>query len=212
MIGILAHRGYWLTKDEQNSIAAIERAFENGFGVETDVRDCDGELMISHDMPRKNGLTMSALVDIWKRYDCKPRLALNIKADGMANSIARHLSGLPERNWFAFDMSIPDALTYDRLGLPFLSRRSEFEPASPLERRAVGIWMDCFTNACVDQASMCSAAAETSMLCIVSPELHGRPHKPGWTELQAFLEMEGSPRPALLLCTDFPEQAAKRFR
>ena len=41
---VRAHRGWWLTPAEKNSKAAFERALAAGYGIETDVRDCDGEL------------------------------------------------------------------------------------------------------------------------------------------------------------------------
>ena len=38
---ILAHRGFWREKKEQNSLASLAKAFEMGFGIETDLRDGD---------------------------------------------------------------------------------------------------------------------------------------------------------------------------
>ena len=48
---ILSHRGYWNNLTEKNSKSAFRRSFQLGFGTETDVRDLNGELVISHDMP-----------------------------------------------------------------------------------------------------------------------------------------------------------------
>ena len=48
---IIAHRGYWKNENEKNKKAAFERAFDCGFGVETDLRDIKGEIVISHNMP-----------------------------------------------------------------------------------------------------------------------------------------------------------------
>ena len=42
MIEILAHRGFWREKKEQNSLASLAKAFEMGFGIETDLRDGGG--------------------------------------------------------------------------------------------------------------------------------------------------------------------------
>ncbi len=39
---ILAHRGFWREKKEQNSLASLAKAFEMGFGIETDLRDGGG--------------------------------------------------------------------------------------------------------------------------------------------------------------------------
>ena len=48
---ILSHRGYWKTVTEKNTIIAFKRSFNLGFGTETDIRDLNGNLVISHDMP-----------------------------------------------------------------------------------------------------------------------------------------------------------------
>ena len=50
---ILAHRGAWNTSDEKNTVLAIKRAFCHGWGIETDVRDYCGKLVISHDIASK---------------------------------------------------------------------------------------------------------------------------------------------------------------
>ena len=44
---ILSHRGFWKTKDEKNTITSFKRSFDCGFGTETDLRDHDGEIVIS---------------------------------------------------------------------------------------------------------------------------------------------------------------------
>ena len=47
---IICHRGYWNTKNEQNSLKAFERALCRGFGVEFDVRNYGKKLVVSHDI------------------------------------------------------------------------------------------------------------------------------------------------------------------
>ena len=49
---LLAHRGLWNRPEEKNSLQALTASFNLGIGVETDIRDCDGSLVISHDPPR----------------------------------------------------------------------------------------------------------------------------------------------------------------
>ena len=46
-IKILAHRGFWKEETEKNTKIAFERAFNSGFGIETDLRDIKGEIVIS---------------------------------------------------------------------------------------------------------------------------------------------------------------------
>ena len=51
---ILAHRGFWREKKEQNSLASLAKAFEMGFGIETDLRDGGGgggNILIYNDNP-----------------------------------------------------------------------------------------------------------------------------------------------------------------
>jgi glycerophosphoryl diester phosphodiesterase len=50
-MNIISHRGFWRDKEEMNTRTSFLRAIENNFGIETDVRDHSGELVISHDMP-----------------------------------------------------------------------------------------------------------------------------------------------------------------
>ena len=48
---ILAHRGFWADEEEKNTLSAFGKAFDSGFGIETDIRDRNGELVISHNPP-----------------------------------------------------------------------------------------------------------------------------------------------------------------
>ena len=50
---IIAHRGFWRKKTDQNTIGAFKLALNNHFGIETDIRDQNGQLVISHDIPKK---------------------------------------------------------------------------------------------------------------------------------------------------------------
>lgn len=60
---ILAHRGYWLYKEEENTLDAFQRAYENGFGIETDVRDYNEQLVISHNIPAAGCTAFSDFAD-----------------------------------------------------------------------------------------------------------------------------------------------------
>ena len=48
---ILAHRGIWSDSKSANHPEALTRALEMGFGIETDLRDRNCELVVSHDPP-----------------------------------------------------------------------------------------------------------------------------------------------------------------
>lgn len=55
----LSHRGRWLEPSEKNTEAAFVRWFAQGFGTETDVRDLDGQVVISHDPPRSGAMPLA---------------------------------------------------------------------------------------------------------------------------------------------------------
>ena len=59
---ILAHRGFWQSEDEKNTKVAFERAFDNGFGIETDLRDIKGTIVISHNMPTGDEMTFEEVL------------------------------------------------------------------------------------------------------------------------------------------------------
>ncbi len=81
---ILAHRGCWRENSEKNTRAAFLRAFEAGYGIETDVRDLDGELVVSHDPARRGAMRWGELLDLYVEHGAPGQLAINIKADGLA--------------------------------------------------------------------------------------------------------------------------------
>jgi hypothetical protein len=77
---ILCHRGYWKEPSEKNSDTALRRGFSLGLGTETDIRDLNGELVISHD-PAKPGVLTFA--DLLSMTPPNALLALNVKSDGL---------------------------------------------------------------------------------------------------------------------------------
>ncbi|MCK7481214.1 MAG: hypothetical protein M0C28_31485 [Candidatus Moduliflexus flocculans] len=50
---IISHRGYWKNAEEKTLKPLLEGLFELGFGVETDIKDLNGKLVISHDPATK---------------------------------------------------------------------------------------------------------------------------------------------------------------
>jgi hypothetical protein len=61
-VKIISHRGAWLEASEKNTEIAFRRSFDRGFGVETDVRDCAGELVIAHEMPDGKNVRLEAFL------------------------------------------------------------------------------------------------------------------------------------------------------
>ena len=238
MLKIIAHRGFWLEKSEQNTLKAFEKAFENGFGVETDVRDFKGELVISHDLATKNALPLRELLKLHADF-CKKLalnstpslatppnislpLALNIKADGLQSPLKALLKEFKTQNYFVFDMSMPDMLGFERENIAFYTRQSEFEPSphrhmKPLYEKAAGVWLDGFFENFLKKKYLLNHLKKGKALCIVSPELHHYAYMKEWKRLrQILIKMQNlkSFNKALnkfSICTDHPQKAREFF-
>ncbi len=206
---IISHRGYWKNETEKNSEKAFMHSFDLGFGTETDIRDCAGKLLISHDMPNGNEIDFSQLIKIAAHHGTaqnKLLLALNIKADGLAKPIKEIVSLYPELECFAFDMTVPDMLNYIKAGIPVYTRMSEVEQSPILLKESQGIWLDNFRQEIWYTREDVGTLLNSSKVCVVSAELHKNDPIDQWELLHEFHQ-----HPNLMLCTDTPESAADFF-
>lgn len=201
---IISHRGFWVKPEEKNSTSAFVRSVNCGFGIETDIRDYNGEIIISHDIPDKKELSLEDFCQI-PLIDKYP-LALNIKSDGLAIQIKSIMSKYNLTNWFVFDMSIPDTLSHVKCNNNFFFRLSEYEPESLLYQTASGIWLDAFLDEWYNQDLINKHIESGKSICIVSSELHGRDYKTLWDKLYDFRDID-----QLYLCTDLPMEAKLFF-
>lgn len=205
---ILAHRGYWRETGEKNTLPAFERAWAGAYGIETDLRDLDGNIVVCHDLPNRGALPFTHLLQAYVAHGKSTPLALNIKADGLQSIVARALTTHHVDNYFLFDMSIPDSLSYLRAGMPVFARLSEYEPHSLLHDKTAGVWLDAFETEWWTLDLLRTLRVQDKTVAIVSPELHGRRHEPLW---QALRDLPPGIAAGLLLCTDFPDDAAHYF-
>lgn len=200
---ILSHRGYWKTVAEKNTVLAFRRSFDLGFGTETDVRDMAGELVMSHDMPTGSPIKLAEFLSLID--DPTMPLAINIKADGLAKPLAQQFAS-KNLDWFVFDMSVPDMRMHLNVGNPVFARMSEVEKDPAWLDEAQGVWLDAFSSEWYDVQLIGALLNRGKRVCIVSPELHGRDPAPVWDTLT---ELSG--RENLMLCTDHPEDAQRKF-
>ena len=207
---ILSHRGFWTQPAEKNSFAALERSLLRGFGLETDFRDLDGELVVSHDPPRAGAMRAAEFFALYRRVNNPDLpLALNIKADGLQALLKLLLDEAGIDNYFVFDMSVPDTLQWARAGMPYFVRHSEYEPEPVCYEGAAGVWLDEFKGHWIGAGLIDHHLSAGKRVCIVSPELHGRRHQPVWEDYRSFGALLENP--GLMLCTDLPEEARKFF-
>lgn len=207
---ILSHRGYWKTTAEKNTPEAFVRSFALGFGTETDFRDRDGQLVIAHDLPGRDTLLAEEFFTIFGRHDRTLPVAVNVKADGLQDLLKAAFTRHGVQNYFLFDMSVPDAVFSIKQGLRVFTRHSDVEPQPAFYVQAAGVWMDAFFDdgwLTPDAISIHLQAGK--QVCVVSPELHRRPHLVFWERLRAHPVSRDS---HLMLCTDLPEAAAAFFQ
>lgn len=209
---ILAHRGLWFSRSERNSLTALFKGLDEGFGLETDVRDLNGELVISHDMPiTASAIPLKQLLRYYADGGFASTLALNIKADGLQEKLNQELKDYNIKNYFVFDMSLPDTLGYLKIGMPTFVRRSDLEHYAEIASRAQGVWLDELLEPWIDAEVILKQTAEADAVCIVSSELHGREHTSQWANIENALNI-GCPSSKLLVCTDFPHKAERFFK
>jgi hypothetical protein len=204
----MAHRGYWLDPKEKNTAIAFSRALTHGFGIETDFRDLDGQLVVSHDIPLVGAMSADQFIAIFKACPVNAPLALNIKSDGLQHLIGKFVQEASFPNFFVFDMAVPDMRAYIDIRIPAYTRQSEYENAPALLSSSQGVWLDAFESTWYDLGVINTILAQDKGVAIVSPELHGRPH----LELWQWLKMNKLHAQSLVsLCTDFPLQAQEFF-
>lgn len=209
---IISHRGYWNDSNDKNKLVAFERSFSKGFGTETDIRDFNGRLVISHDIPTPESISFDEFLKTYCRYrpESNPPLALNVKADGLQSEVKKYLTQYNIDNYFFFDMSIPDMLGYLKEKLTTFARISEYERENSLFEYVQGVWLDGFAESIVDEKMIQDFIKRGKRVCMVSPELHRRPHLPVWEQYKSF-QKELLKSDQLILCTDIPEEAQEFF-
>lgn len=211
---IVAHRGLWNAHTSPNSASALIEALRLGFSIETDLRDYGANLVISHDPPTGQAQTLSELLNVVntiERSDTQV-LALNIKSDGLETLLtSAHYPGI-RANHFFFDMSVPTYIRFSRLGLPLACRLSEYEQyeqSSLLRQKSDWVWLDSFHSDWYLDSQLVRELLETeNRVCLVSPELHGRPKDAAWDWVLEY-QSKGT---NLYVCTDLPFELEEVLR
>ncbi len=190
---IIAHR--------RNLRSELE-ATPTAFGVEVDLRSQGDRLIIHHD-PFVAGEDFNDWIDAYRHGT----LILNVKEEGLE---ARLIETMRERridDYFFLDQSFPFLVKWSRAGERRCAVRvSEFEnvdSAMSLAGRIDWVWVDCFTRFPVsgDEAARLQGAG--FRLCLVSPELQGRPADTEIPAMRTLLEREGIRAEAV--CTKRPD-------
>lgn len=191
---IYAHRGVWVSPEDQNSLESISRASRMGFGVETDFRSRSEKLVISHDPL----IGQEAKEINHYKFSGIP-IALNIKEDGLTKQYLEFLKKYPNEDSFIFDGSVPEMLKIRNAGLPHALRLSEYEKELSWETNF--IWIDAFYKEWWIDSELIVNLLKNHVLVFVSPELHGREKNFAWNY---FRKLKHSNNGKFGVCTDYP--------
>lgn len=150
------------------------RKLPKTYGAEIDLRDRGERLILQHD-PFKDGEDCEAFL---AEYD-HGTLILNIKSERIEFRILELLKKYKIADYFLLDCSIPMIVTLCKHGEKKVAvRYSEFESIETVLNFAGlvdWVWIDCFTRLPCDRAATDKLKAAGFKLCLVSPELQGRP-------------------------------------
>tara|TARA_Y100000310_G_C20447590_1_gene699163 strand:+ start:84 stop:644 length:561 start_codon:yes stop_codon:yes gene_type:complete len=174
----------------------IKEPIDPKFGVEIDVRDHHGHVMMGHDPI----IGSAELLSDWvKLHPHHPMYAVNVKADGFERQLVFIMNKLVGAGrWFAFDMSYPTLKRLEHWKAPIAHRLSD-EETPALGPDPERVWWDQWSW---DEAMV---PAMTSDIYVVSPELHGRDdvRVPYWERFKRH-NYAG-------ICTGHPDEAWEYF-
>ena len=204
----LSHRGFWKRIMEKNTLQAFKKSYNSDFGLETDVRDSNGFLVISHDIPNENSILLEDFFKQYTKLGNNLTLALNIKSDGLCELLKLLLNKYSITNYFVFDMSIPDTIEYVKNKMNVFIRQSEYEKELPFYDDIAGVWMDCFDSDWITEKDINEHLRNNKKVCLVSPDLHGREKDKYWNIMKCWSCINSK---NLYLCTDHPLEAQEVF-
>jgi hypothetical protein len=157
------------------------------YGIEVDIRSEGDKLIIHHD-PFVKG----ELFEEWLSHYQHGTLILNVKEDGLEPRLLALMKAHKIQDFFFLDQPFPTLIKCCRLGESRCAIRvSEFETietALTLAGKMKWIWVDCFTHFPLSQHDAQRLKKVGFQLCLVSPELQGRPAESEIPELIAVLK------------------------
>ena len=144
------------------------------YGVELDVRDCGNNLIIVHN-PFEKGEDFEEYL---KHYN-HGTMIVNVKSERIEHKVIELLDKYEINDYFFLDSSIPMIYLLSEEGNKNSAVRfSELEPielALAMKNRVKWVWVDCFYSLPIDKNKYNILKNNGLKLCLVSPELQGRP-------------------------------------
>lgn len=184
----------------RNTILDLENT-PTEYGVEVDIRSNNGSLIIQHE-PLAPGEEFRA----WLKHYRHGTLILNVKEEGLEAPLIELMNEHSIRDYFFLDQSFPFLIKWAALGERRCAVRiSEFESletALKLSGKIDWVWVDCFNHFPLTGNDAKRLQDHGFKLCLVSPELQGRPAQIGIPEMADILQMRSIKPEAI--CTKNP--------
>lgn len=172
------------------------------WGVELDIRSHGDELIIHHD-----AFAEGERFEDWLTHYRHRLIILNVKEEGLEERVIALMRAHGVDDYFFLDQSFPFLVrTANRGERRCAVRVSEYESidtALTLAGKVEWVWVDCFTRFPLDRTQAARLQDAGFRLCLVSPELQGRPAAEEVPALRDLLAREGIVADAV--CTKEPE-------
>jgi len=151
-------------------------------GVEVDLRDYNGKLILSHD-PFIEGELFEEYLEHYKHSF----IILNIKSERIEYKVIDLLNKFNITEYMFLDSSFPMMYKLSTEGEKNIAvRYSQFESiytVVKVERMFKYVWVDCFTKLPLNTYIHQLMKINEYKVCIVSPELQGRPE-----DIETYIE------------------------
>jgi hypothetical protein len=165
----IAHRINVLTHEIAQDV------FSKCDGIEFDIRDSDGHLIVQHDA-FKTGQLFSEFLEY---CPANKFYIVNVKAEGVEELAIQMLEAAGIQNFFLLDCGIPAIMKLKKRGERRIAIRfSEVEPVemvTALQGCATWVWVDCFQKYPLTAEIAERFQQQGLKICLVSPDLQGRP-------------------------------------
>lgn len=177
MTTLIAHRRNTL-KDLQSTPTHL--------GVELDLRTLNGKLIVQHDpfLPGED-------FEQWLTGYRHQLLILNVKEDGLEETLRKLLAQHKIENYFFLDQPFPSIVKCTRMKESRCAIRiSEYETidtALTMSGKVDWLWIDYFTRFPLDRSAVRAIQATKFKTCLVSPELQGHHPETEIPQLQTVL-------------------------
>ena len=164
------------------------------FGLEIDIRDYNGILVLSHDLPNEKCLSFEKFLE---SVNPNTMLLINVKSTDIQQNLQEILTKYKIENYFTFDWAVPDLLKAVKNNLICAFRVSEYE--KEIIPGCTWVWVDSFHSIWYDEKYLKNLKTAGLKIALVSPELHNRD-----SELERIRKIIKN-IDVDVICTDIPE-------